>query len=257
LAGPLPFATAAELRDNVANEKAETMVKNTSGRGQRELRVKVKTARGRKLSSTLWLERQLNDPYVQRAKREGYRGRAAFKIEEIDDKFRFLVPGARVVDLGCAPGGWLQIAVPRINALGEKSGKRMGRIIGIDLQEVEPVPGAEIHVLDFLEDDADDKVKGWLDGKADVVMSDMAAASSGHKQTDHLRIMALCEAAAYFAFDVLEQGGTFVAKVLAGGAEGDLQKVLKQKFTKVAYMKPGASRSDSSEKFVVATGFRG
>jgi len=257
LAGPLPFATAAELRDNVANEKAETMVKNTSGRGQRELRVKVKTARGRKLSSTLWLERQLNDPYVQRAKREGYRGRAAFKIEEIDDKFRFLVPGARVVDLGCAPGGWLQIAVPRINALGEKSGKRMGRIIGIDLQEVEPVPGAEIHVLDFLEDDADDKVKGWLDGKADVVMSDMAAASSGHKQTDHLRIMALCEAAAYFAFDVLEEGGTFVAKVLAGGAEGDLQKVLKQKFTKVAYMKPGASRSDSSEKFVVATGFRG
>tara|TARA_R110002073_G_scaffold13227_1_gene56782 strand:+ start:236 stop:1009 length:774 start_codon:yes stop_codon:yes gene_type:complete len=257
LAGPLPFATAAELRDNVANEKAETMAKNTSGRGQRELRVKVKTARGRKLSSTLWLERQLNDPYVQRAKREGYRGRAAFKIEEIDDKFRFLVPGARVVDLGCAPGGWLQIAVPRINALGEKSGKRMGRIIGIDLQEVEPVPGAEIHVLDFLEDDADEKVKGWLDGKADVVMSDMAAASSGHKQTDHLRIMALCEAAAYFAFDVLEEGGTFVAKVLAGGAEGDLQKVLKQKFTKVAYMKPGASRSDSSEKFVVATGFRG
>ncbi|MGR3709964.1 MAG: RlmE family RNA methyltransferase [Alterinioella nitratireducens] len=233
------------------------MVKNTSGRGQRELRVKVKTARGRKLSSTLWLERQLNDPYVQRAKREGYRGRAAFKIEEIDDKFRVLVPGARVVDLGCAPGGWLQIAVPRINALGEKSGKRVGRIIGIDLQEVEPVPGAEIHVLDFLEDDADDKVKGWLDGKADVVMSDMAAASSGHKQTDHLRIMALCEAAAYFAFDVLEEGGTFVAKVLAGGAEGDLQKVLKQKFTKVAYMKPGASRSDSSEKFVVATGFRG
>ena len=233
------------------------MAKNTSGRGQRELRVKVKTARGRKLSSTLWLERQLNDPYVQRAKREGYRGRAAFKIEEIDDKFRFLVPGARVVDLGCAPGGWLQIAVPRISALGEKSGKRMGRIIGIDLQEVEPVPGAEIHVLDFLEDDADDKVKGWLDGKADVVMSDMAAASSGHKQTDHLRIMALCEAAAYFAFDVLEEGGTFVAKVLAGGAEGDLQKVLKQKFTKVAYMKPGASRSDSSEKFVVATGFRG
>ena len=257
MAGPLPFATAAELRDNVANEKAETMAKNTSGRGQRELRVKVKTARGRKLSSTLWLERQLNDPYVQRAKREGYRGRAAFKIEEIDDKFRFLVPGARVVDLGCAPGGWLQIAVPRINALGEKSGKRVGRIIGIDLQEVEPVPGAEIHVLDFLEDDADEKVKGWLDGKADVVMSDMAAASSGHKQTDHLRIMALCEAAAYFAFDVLEEGGTFVAKVLAGGAEGDLQKVLKQKFTKVAYMKPGASRSDSSEKFVVATGFRG
>jgi len=233
------------------------MAKNTSGRGQRELRVKVKTARGRKLSSTLWLERQLNDPYVQRAKREGYRGRAAFKILEIDDKFRFLVPGARVVDLGCAPGGWCQVAVPRVNALGEKQGKRVGSILGVDLQEMEPIPGTALHVLDFMEDGADAKVKGWLGGKADVVMSDMAASSSGHKQTDHLRIMALCEAAAYFAFDVLEEGGTFVAKVLAGGAEGDLQKVLKQKFKKVAYMKPGASRSDSSEKFVVATGFRG
>jgi 23S rRNA (uridine2552-2'-O)-methyltransferase len=233
------------------------MTKNTSGRGQRELRVKVKTARGRKLSSTLWLERQLNDPYVQRAKREGYRGRAAFKIQEIDDKFRFLVPGARVVDLGCAPGGWCQVAVPRVNALGEKQGKRVGNILGIDLQEVETIPGTELHVLDFMEDDADAKVKDWLGGKADVVLSDMAAASSGHKQTDHLRIMALCEAAAYFAFDVLEEGGTFVAKVLAGGAEGDLQKVLKKKFTKVSYMKPGASRSDSSEKFLVASGFRG
>jgi len=233
------------------------MTKNTSGRGERELRVKVKTARGRKLSSTLWLERQLNDPYVLRARREGYRGRAAFKILEIDDKFRFLVPGARVVDLGCAPGGWCQVAVPRVNALGEKQGKRVGTILGIDLQEVDPIPGTELHVLDFMADDADQQVKDWLGGKADVVMSDMAAASSGHKQTDHLRIMALCEAAAYFAFDVLEEGGTFVAKVLAGGAEGDLQKVLKQKFTKVAYMKPGASRADSSEKFLVATGFRG
>ncbi|MDA7963254.1 RlmE family RNA methyltransferase [Ruegeria sp.] len=231
--------------------------KNNSGRGQRDLKVKVKTARGRKLSSTRWLERQLNDPYVKRANAEGYRGRAAFKILELDDKFRFLVPGARVVDLGCAPGGWLQVAVQRVNALGEKSGKRIGTILGVDLQEVEPVAGAETHVLDFMEDDADQKVKDWLGGKADVVMSDMAAASSGHKQTDHLRIMALCETAAYFAFDVLEEGGTFVAKVLAGGAEGDLQKLLKQKFTKVANVKPPASRSDSSEKFVVATGFRG
>ena len=230
--------------------------KSGSGRGARDLRVKVKTARGRKLSSTRWLERQLNDPYVQRAKREGYRGRAAFKIMELDDKFRFLVPGARVVDLGCAPGGWCQVAVPRINALGEKSGKAIGRIIGVDLQEVEAIAGAELHQLDFMEDDADEKVKGWLGGKADVVMSDMAAASSGHKQTDHLRIIALCEAAAYFAFDVLEEGGTFVAKVLAGGAEGDLQKILKQRFTKVANVKPGASRADSSEKFVVASGFR-
>ncbi|SDJ43464.1 RlmE family RNA methyltransferase [Aliiruegeria lutimaris] len=233
------------------------MAKKTSGRGQRDLRVKVKTARGRKLSSTLWLERQLNDPYVVQARREGYRGRAAFKILELDDKFRFLVPGARVVDLGCAPGGWCQVAVKRVNALGEKSGKAIGTVLGVDLQEVEAIAGAELHVLDFLEEGADDKVKAWLGGQADVVMSDMAASSSGHKQTDHIRIMALCEAAADLAFDVLAPGGTFVAKVLAGGAEGDLQKLLKQRFTKVVNVKPPASRADSSEKFVVATGFRG
>ena len=230
---------------------------NNSGRGQRDLRVKVKTARGRKLSSTLWLERQLNDPYVKRAQVDGYRGRAAYKILELDDKFRFLVPGARVVDLGCAPGGWCQVAVQRINALGTRQGKKVGTILGVDLQEVESIPGAEIHVLDFMEDDADAKVKAWLNGPANVVMSDMAAASSGHKQTDHLRIISLCEAAAYFAFDVLEEGGTFVAKVLAGGAEGELQKLLKQRFTKVANVKPPASRADSSEKFVVALGYRG
>ena len=231
--------------------------KKTSGRGSRDLRVRVKTAKGRKLSSKMWLERQLNDPYVQRAKSDGYRGRAAFKILELDEKYRFLVPGARVVDLGCAPGGWCQVAVKRVNALGERSGKAVGAVLGVDLQEVDPIPGAELHVLDFLEDGADQKVKTWLGGNADVVMSDMAAASSGHKQTDHLRIMALCEAAAYFAFDVLDPGGTFVAKVLAGGAEGDLQKLLKQNFAKVANVKPPASRADSSEKFVVATGFRG
>ena len=231
--------------------------KNTSGRGQRDLRVNVKTARGRRASSTRWLQRQLNDPYVKRAKADGYRGRAAYKILELDDKFRFLVPGARVLDLGCAPGGWCQVAVPRINALGSRSGKAQGFILGIDLQEVEAIAGCELHQLDFMEDDADEKVKAWLGGKADVVMSDMAAASSGHKQTDHLRIIALCEAAAYLAFDVLEDGGTFVSKVLAGGADGELQKLLKQRFTKVANVKPPASRSDSSEKFVVATGFRG
>lgn len=229
----------------------------TSGRGQRDLKVKVKTARGRKLSSTRWLERQLNDPYVARARRDGYRGRAAYKILELDDKYRFLVPGARVVDLGCAPGGWCQVAVPRVNALGEKSGKAVGRIIGLDLQQVEPIAGVELHVLDFMQDDADMIVKGWLDGPADVVMSDMAAASSGHKQTDHMRIMALCEAAAALAFDVLEPGGTFVAKVLAGGAESGLQQLLKQRFQSVANVKPNASRADSSEKFVVAKGFRG
>jgi len=232
-------------------------IKNTSGRGQRELKVKVKTARGRRLSSTRWLERQLNDPYVLAARRDGYRGRAAYKLIELDDKYRFLVPGARVVDLGCAPGGWLQVAVVRVNALGEKKGKRVGTVLGVDLQEVEPLAGAEVHVLDFLDEGAEEQVKEWLGGPADVVMSDMAAASSGHKQTDHMRIMALCEAAAYFAFDVLEEGGTFIAKVLAGGAEGELQRLLKQNFTKVANVKPPASRSDSSEKYVVAQGFRG
>lgn len=242
---------------SMAKKPTGSSTGKSSGRGQRDLTVKVKTARGRRMSSTLWLQRQLNDPYVKRAQTEGYRGRAAFKIMELDDKFRFLVPGARVVDLGCAPGGWIQVAVPRVNALGEKGGKAVGTILGIDLQEVEPIAGSEIHVLDFLEEGADDKVKGWLGGQADVVMSDMAASSSGHKQTDHLRIMHLCEAAAYFAFDVLAEGGTFVAKVLAGGAEGELQKVLKQNFRKVAHVKPPSSRSDSSEKFVVATGFKG
>ena len=233
------------------------MAKKTSGRGARDLRVKVKSARGRKLSSTRWLERQLNDPYVRRAQAEGYRGRAAFKILELDDKYRFLVPGARVVDLGCAPGGWCQVAVKRVNALGEKQGKAVGRVLGVDLQEVEPIAGAEFHQLDFMEDGADDKVKAWLGGNADVVMSDMAASSSGHKQTDHLRIVALCEAAAELAFDVLDPGGTFVAKVLAGGAEGSLQTLLKQRFTSVANVKPPSSRSDSSEKFVVARGYKG
>ncbi|MDG0989457.1 MAG: RlmE family RNA methyltransferase [Yoonia sp.] len=231
--------------------------KNNSGRGLRDLTVKVKTARGRSNSSTKWLQRQLNDPYVTRAKAEGMRGRAAYKIMELDDKFRFLTAGARVVDLGCAPGGWVQVAVPRINALGEKKGRDVGTILGVDLQEVEPITGATMYQLDFMADDADKQVMEWLGGEADVVMSDMAAASCGHKQTDHLRIIALCEAAAYFAFDVLSEGGTFVAKVLAGGAEAELNKMLKLKFKKVAYVKPPSSRSDSSEKFVVATGFKG
>ena len=236
------------------------MVKNiskNSGRGQRELRVKVKTAKGRRLSSTLWLERQLNDPYVKKAQVEGYRGRAAYKILEIDDKYRFLIPGARVVDLGCAPGAWCQVAVRRTNALGKRKSKNVGTVLGVDLQEMEAIAGAEVHILDFMAEGADIQVKEWLNGKADVVMSDMAAASSGHKQTDHLRIISLCEAAAYFAFDVLAPAGTFVAKVLAGGAEGDLQVLLKEKFSKVFNIKPPASRSNSSEKYVIATGYRG
>ena len=234
-----------------------TSGKNLSGRGQRELRVRVKTAKGRKLSSTLWLERQLNDPYVIRARKEGYRGRAAYKISELDDRYGFLKPGARVVDLGCAPGGWCQVAVVRVNALSQNPKKPVGTVLGIDLQEVEPIAGAELHQLDFLSDDADALVKGWLGGRADVVMSDMAAAASGHKATDHLRIVALIEAALDFAFDVLDDGGTFVAKVLAGGAENTMQAMLKKNFTKVANVKPAASRSDSSEKFVVAMGYRG
>ncbi len=232
------------------------MSKNTSGRGQRDLKVRVKTAKGRKISSTRWLERQLNDPYVQAAKREGYRGRAAYKIKELDERFGFLVPGARVVDLGCAPGGWCQIAVDRVNALG-KGKKPVGMVLGIDLQEVEPIEGADIYQLDFLEEGADDKVKEWLGGTADVVMSDMAASASGHKQTDHLRIVALVEAAAYLALDVLEEGGTFVAKVLAGGAEQQLLTLLKKHFEKTIHVKPPSSRKDSSEKFLVATGFKG
>ena len=230
---------------------------NDSGRGRRDLRIKVKTAKGRKLSSTLWLERQLNDPYVTKAKREGYRGRAAYKIMELDDKYGFFKPGARVVDLGCAPGGWCQVAVPRVNALGEKANKPIGTVLGVDLQEIEPIAGCELHQLDFLAEDADGLVKGWLGGKADVVLSDMAASASGHKGTDHLRIIALVEAALAFAFDVLEEDGTFVAKVLAGGAELTMQNQLKKAFRKEANVKPPASRADSSEKFVVAQGFRG
>ena len=237
--------------------KKTSNTKNTSGRGQRDLKVKVKSARGKTVSQVKWLQRQLNDPYVKRAQLEGFRGRAAFKILELNEKYNFLIPGSRVVDLGCAPGGWSQVAVDLVNALGVKKNVKIGSVIGIDLHEVEVLPGAKFYQIDFMAHDADLEVKNILEGKANVVMSDMAASSSGHKKTDHLRIMALCETAAYFAFDVLEEGGTFVAKVLAGGAESDLQTLLKQKFTKVYNVKPPSSRSDSSEKFVVALGFRG
>lgn len=231
--------------------------KSTSGRGERALKVNVKTAKGRRLSSTRWLRRQLNDPYVARARAEGYRGRAAFKLIEIDDKFRFLLPGSRIVDLGAAPGGWCQVAMARVNALGEKSGKARGRVIGVDLQEMEPIAGADLICLDFLDDGADEAVKAALNGKAEAVISDMAASSSGHRQTDHLKIMALAEAAAHFACEVLAEGGTFVAKVLQGGAEAELLSVLKQRFDKVHHFKPPASRKDSAEMYLVATGFKG
>ena len=231
--------------------------RKSSGRGTRELKTRVKTARGRKLSSTRWLERQLNDPYVHAAKRDGYRGRAAYKLIELDDKLRFLVPGVRVVDLGCAPGGWCQVAVKRVNALGERKGKAVGTVLGVDIQAMEPIPGTTLMQLDFMEDDADAKVKAALGDAADVVLSDMAASASGHRATDHMRIIALAETAAYFAFDVLTEGGAFVAKVLQGGTEGELLALLKVHFTKVSHIKPPASRADSAEMYVVATGFRG
>ena len=231
--------------------------KNSSGRGQRELFVKVKSAKGRRASSTRWLQRQLNDPYVKRAKREGYRGRAAFKLIEMNEKYNFLLPGRNIIDLGSAPGGWLQVAVDKVNSTGKIKNAKIGRIIGFDLKEIEPILGAEAYILDFLDGDSPKKIVAIAGGSVDVVMSDMAASSTGHKQTDHLRVVAMCEAAAYLAFDVLEIGGTFVAKVLTGGAEGNLQVLLKQAFEKVSHFKPKSSRADSSEKFVIATGFRG
>ena len=190
--------------------KKTTKAKNTSGRGQRDLKVKVKSARGKTVSQVKWLQRQLNDPYVKRAQLEGFRGRAAFKILELNEKYNFLIPGSKVVDLGCAPGGWSQVAVDLVNALGVKKNVKIGSVIGIDLQEMEVLPGAKFYQIDFMANDADLEVKNILEGKANVVMSDMAASSSGHKKTDHLRIMALCETAAYFAFDVLEEGGTVI-----------------------------------------------
>lgn len=219
------------------------------GTGNRGLHTRVKTAKGRRLSSTRWLQRQLNDPYVQEAKRLGYRSRAAFKLIELDDKFGFLKKNAKVIDLGAAPGGWTQVAMERI---GEG-----GHVIGIDLLEMEAIPGADLIQGDFLDDDAPERLNALLGGQADVVLSDMAAASTGHPQTDHLRIMGLLEVAADFAADVLAPGGAFVGKVLQGGTENELLAVLKRDFKTVKHAKPPASRSDSAEVYVVATGFRG
>jgi 23S rRNA (uridine2552-2'-O)-methyltransferase len=213
---------------------------------------RIKTAKGRKISSTRWLERQLNDPYVARAKRESYRSRAAFKLLEIDDKHRLLKPGARVVDLGAAPGGWSQVAAAKT---GSPEGR--GRVVGIDLLPIEPLPGAEFVTLDFLDPDAPERLTALLGGPADVVLSDMAANATGHKKTDHLRIVGLAEAAADFARSVLAPGGAFLAKVLQGGTEGALLADLKRDFTAVRHVKPAASRSDSAELYVLATGFRG
>ena len=223
------------------------------GGGARELKQRVRTARGRKTSSTLWLQRQLNDPYVAAARRDGYRSRAAYKLAEIDEKYHILKPGYRVVDLGAAPGGWTQIAVKRTGV----ETNRGGHVIGIDLLPIETIPGATLLEGDFMADDAPDRLKAEMGGPADVVMSDMAASATGHKATDHLRIMHLCELALEFAIEVLKPGGSFLAKVLQGGAEKDLMDMLRTNFKVVRHVKPKASRADSAEMYVLATGFKG
>jgi 23S rRNA (uridine2552-2'-O)-methyltransferase len=224
----------------------------TAGGGGRDLKVRVKSGKGRSLSSKLWLERQLNDPYVARARREGFRGRAAFKLIEIDDKHRLLKQGARVVDLGAAPGGWSQVAAKRVGAAAGK-----GKVVAIDLLPMAPVAGVETIQRDFLDPRAPDEIKALLGGRADVVLSDMAANATGHRRTDHLKIMALAEAAADFAREVLAPGGAFLCKVLQGGTETALLATLKRDFAAVKHVKPSASRADSAELYLLATGFRG
>jgi len=210
---------------------------------------RLKPDKRRTPSSRAWLERQINDPYVARAKREGYRSRAAFKLAEIDDKFHLLKKGARIVDLGAAPGGWSEIAARRIGA--------SGKIVALDILDMKPIPGVEFIKLDFLDTAAPDRLKAVLGGEADVVLSDMAANATGHRQTDHLRIMALAETAAHFAREVLAPGGSFLCKVLQGGTEAALLAELKRDFASVKHIKPPASRSDSAELYLLARGFRG
>ncbi|HVX75101.1 MAG TPA: RlmE family RNA methyltransferase [Bradyrhizobium sp.] len=224
------------------------MAKDLSGR----MHVTVKSGGKRKLSSKLWLERQLNDPYVAQARREGYRSRAAYKLVEIDDKYHLLKPGMTVVDLGAAPGGWSQVAAKRVNAL---SGR--GKVVAIDLLEMPEIPGVTFAQLDFLAEDAPEKLIEMMGGRADVVLSDMAANTTGHRKTDQLRIVGLVETAAAFAAEVLNPGGTFVAKVFQSGADADLLAQLKRDFASVRHVKPAASRQDSSERYVLAMGFRG
>ena len=221
--------------------------------GQRGLHTRVKTAAKRTVSSTRWLQRQLNDPYVAEAKRLGYRSRAAFKLLQLDDRFHFLKPGTNLVDLGAAPGGWTQVAVERIGIL--RHGK--GKVVGLDILEWAPVPGSTNLVGDFLADDAPDRLREALGGPADVVLSDMAAPTTGHPATDHLRIIHMCEVALDFALTVLAPGGTFVAKVFKGGTERELLDLLKKSFAQVRHAKPAASRAESAETYVVAQGFRG
>ena len=224
------------------------MAKDTTGR----LHVTVKTGGKRKLSSKLWLERQLNDPYVTRAKREGFRSRAAYKLTEIDDKYHLLKSGMTVVDLGAAPGGWSQVAAKRI---GLANGK--GRVVAIDLLEMPEIAGVMFAQLDFLSQDAPARLIAMMDGRADIVMSDMAANTTGHRKTDQLRMVGLIETAASFAAEVLKPGGTFLAKAFQSGADAELMVLLKRDYASVRHVKPAASRQDSSERYVLATGFRG
>ncbi len=219
--------------------------------GGRGLKVRVRAGKGRSLSSKLWLDRQLNDPYVARAKREGFRGRAAYKLIEIDDKYRLLKRGMRVVDLGAAPGGWSQVAAKRT---GAPEGK--GRVVAIDLLDMAPIARVDFIQRDFLDARAPEEIKTLLGGKADVVLSDMAANASGHRKTDQIRIMALAETAAEFAREVLAPGGTFLCKVLQGGTEAALLAALKRDFSNVKHVKPAASRPDSAELYLLAMGFR-
>ncbi len=220
--------------------------------GGRALKTRVRTARKRSLSSTLWLQRQLNDPFVAQAKREGWRSRAAYKLIEMAEKYKLFQPGARIVDLGAAPGGWSQVAARAV-----KSAEGKGRVIGIDLIEIDPIEGVEFKVMDFHDPTAPDALRAWLGGPADGVMSYMAANATGHRKTDHLRIVGLAELAADFACSVLAPGGFFLAKVLHGGSERELLARLKRDFSVVRHLKPKASRADSAELYVLATGFRG
>lgn len=219
-----------------------------SGRGQRQLRQRVQTAKGRRASSVRWLQRQLNDPWVAEAKAQGYRSRAAFKLLQIDEKVKLLKPGQRVVDLGAAPGGWSQVAAGKVGA--------KGTVVGIDLLPVDPLPGVELLQLDFLDEAAPERLRAQLGGPADLVLSDMAPQTSGHPSTDHLRIMGLAEAALDFAEAVLAPGGGFVTKVWQGGSEKEMLDRLKRRFAKVRHIKPPSSRAESAELFVVATGYR-
>ena len=214
--------------------------------------VKVRSTRRRKPSSTRWLSRQLNDPYVAEARWLGYRSRAAFKLIELDERFRLLRPGRRVVDLGCAPGGWIQVAVARV---GSRAGR--GTVVGIDLSETAPLPGATLLIGDVRDPASSAAINAALGGPADIVLSDMAPAATGHAATDHLRIIALAEDAFAVAAQILKPGGAFVAKVFQGGAEGALLAELKRDFAELRHAKPPASRSESAETYVVATGFRG